>query len=97
MTLMCGCGDDEAPDIFRQTWVKAKKEHRCYECKKIISPGDDYEYIFGVWWGDASSYHTCEKCADLRDSLQALGFCSTIGDLLADHKEYLQEYVNHRS
>lgn len=95
MSLSCGC--DESPDLFRLTWVRARKEHKCCECRKQIMPGETYEYVFAVWWGDPSSDHTCEKCADLRASLLALGFCTTIGDLLSDHQEYLQEYVNHKS
>lgn len=92
MSLSCGCDWDDAPSVFRQRSQKARKEHECCECGEIISPGQDYEYTFGVWDGEQSSYHTCEKCADLRDSLTAAGFCVGFGDLKADYAEYLEEY-----
>jgi hypothetical protein len=92
MGLSCECDFDESPSIFRCKIVIARKPHKCYECGEVISIGTEYEYIFGVWNGDASSFHTCERCADLRDSLEALGFCVAYGDVQYDYREYLKEY-----
>ena len=93
MSLSCGCDLYDGPTVFREKMVKARKQHVCYECGKRIEIGEEYQYIFGVWDGDASSFHTCEPCADLRESLEGIGFCSTYGDLKSDHAEYLSEYV----
>lgn len=44
---MCGYG--EAPSV---QWVEhpvARKEHRCCECLSVISPGERYERVSGVW------------------------------------------------
>jgi len=89
--LSCGC-DEYGPDVFSQKTVKARKEHKCCECGDVIKPGDVYDYIFGVWEGDASTFKTCEKCADLRDSMYAMGFCMMFGSLQEDYKEYLDAY-----
>lgn len=91
MSLYCGC-DFDGPSVFNEKMVKARKQHRCCECGSDINKGDIYEYVFGVWDGDASSYHTCEKCSDLRHSLSGLGFCMSYGELKSDHAEYLAEY-----
>ncbi len=96
MSLTCECDLDNGPSIFRANIVKARKQYKCYECHSIIEIGEQYEYIFGVWNGESDVFHTCEKCADLRDSMEELGFCPTYGELLADHKEYLNEYVPRR-
>jgi len=92
MGLACGC-DDLAPSVFNEKFVKARKEHKCCECGKDIAIGEIYEYTFGVWDGDASSYHTCEKCSDLKASLSGLGFCLVYEELHEAHQEYLSEYM----
>lgn len=92
MGLACGC-DDLAPSVFKEKFVKARKEYKCCECGKDISIGETYEYTFGVWEGVASSYHTCEKCADLKSSLSSLGFCLVFEELHEAHQEYLSEYA----
>lgn len=92
MSLACGCDIDGAPSVFRQKMQKARKQHKCLECKKIIEIGELYEYTFGIWEGDADSFHTCEDCSDLRDSMEAMGFCPTYGELKDEHKEYISEY-----
>ncbi len=52
-----------------------------------------YEYTFGVWDGEPSSYHTCEKCSDLRHSLTAIGLCIYYGELKESHDEYLSDFA----
>lgn len=92
MSLSCGCDWENAPSVYKECEVEARKAHTCCECKRIIQAGETYQYVFGVWDGVASSFHTCEKCADLRESLTALGFCCSYGDLHGEHQEYLTHY-----
>jgi len=91
MSLMCGC--EEGPEVFSARMVRARKQYKCCECCNLIPIGEVYEYIFGVWEGEVSTFHTCEKCSDLRASMTDLGFCGEFGDLLSEHKEYLAEYA----
>ena len=93
MSLTCECDWDAGPEVFREKIVRAKKQHVCCECRKEISPGEDYEYVFGVWHGEAQSFHTCETCSDLRASLNEHGFCCNYGDLKYEHQEYIEHYV----
>jgi RNase P subunit RPR2 len=48
---------------MRVKMQKARKEYKCYECGKIIKPGERYEYTVGVWDGDLSVFRTCAPCA----------------------------------
>lgn len=46
---MCYCDDFDRPEFFSSARHKAIKEHKCYECKNIIKPGEFYERAFGKW------------------------------------------------
>jgi hypothetical protein len=59
---MCDCGDFDPPSVFDERMVTARKSHRCSECSRTIQKGERYKYIFGVWDGDARSFHTCAEC-----------------------------------
>ena len=63
------CIYEDGPDVFSEAWRKARKLHRCCECGSDIENGEVYEYVKGLWDGHWSEYKTCEKCADLRESL----------------------------
>ena len=81
--------DSEAPSFFRETWVKARKEHKCCECGEVIKNGDEYQYIAGSWEGDLSTFKTCERCADLRDALVEI-VCPEFGKLKEAYWQYLE-------
>lgn len=70
-TLDCCCigtydSESEYCEFFKVKMIRAKKEHICCECKKKILPGKLYEYVFGVWGSDPSSFKTCSTCAAIR-------------------------------
>ncbi len=92
MSLSCSC-DFDGPDIFNLIEVsKSRKEHTCYECRKLIPIGSLYYKHVGLWDGSWDEYKLCEPCQDLMESLAALGFCTGYGDLHSDYREYLEEY-----
>jgi hypothetical protein len=93
MSLTCDCEFGDGPEVFRQKTVKASKEHKCCECYRTIKKGEYYDYVFGVWEGDAMTFKTCEQCDDLRASLEELGFCIDFENLKEAHQEYISEYV----
>lgn len=97
MSLSCGCDYGDGPSVFRTKTVTARKPHKCYECGCEIQPGEQYQYVFGVWEYKACSFHICEPCDDLSASLEALGFCISYGDLKAAHQEYIDEYAPKQS
>lgn len=88
----CFC-DYEQPAFYEATERTARKRHRCCECGHDIQPGEKYEYVSGKWDGQLGSFHTCEACADLRDSLSAGGGCFQHGGLDEEYYEYLSNIL----
>lgn len=62
---MCRVDPDssDAPTVYRETKPRARKEHHCVECGRTIAVGEIYLNAFMIFYGDASTYHTCEHCA----------------------------------
>ncbi len=54
--------DYDAPKVYYETNRKAKKEHSCSECYRVISKGETYKYAFGVWDIKPSIFKTCSNC-----------------------------------
>ena len=44
---------------------KARKAHKCCECRGEIKPGELYEYFSGIW-DYPETFKTCLECAELR-------------------------------
>lgn len=88
----CFC-DYDRPAFYEATERTARKRHRCCECGYDIQPGEKYEYVSGKWDGQLGSFHTCEACADLRDSLSAGGGCCQHGGLEEEYHEYLSNIL----
>ena len=57
----------EMPDVYDEARKKARKNHKCCECKKEIKKGDSYIYIHGLWNDKWDSYHMCEECEEVKD------------------------------
>lgn len=54
----------DPPKLYRDTEYKARKAHRCCECRGTISRGENYFRFEGLWddWG---TYKTCARCHPL--------------------------------
>lgn len=91
MTIDCYC-DYDPPTFHRQTYAKAKKQHRCEECGRKIVPGETYEYTAGLWDGSFWSFKTCSHCCDIRKfvSNSVPCFCWAHGSLMDDVKETIE-------
>lgn len=76
MIASCDCSyfrcDYEEPSIFRREMRRARKEHRCCECFRVILPGEEYEHDSGLWDGRWDRYKTCLGCSRIREA-----FCSS--------------------
>ena len=49
MECSCVCDFDyDPPELYKQKDRRARKTHKCYECKSVISPGEMYVYTVGV-------------------------------------------------
>ena len=63
------CFDGNPPDVFHAKIVTARKEFKCCECGVVIGRGEKNERAFGVWQGDASTFHTCMRCVEIREEI----------------------------
>lgn len=56
----------EKPSVSTDVCRKARKEHKCCECRETIKVGDTYHFTSGIWEGRGDSFKTCAKCEALR-------------------------------
>jgi hypothetical protein len=56
----------EMPSCYGHEERKARKAHKCCECRGTIPPGEVYHYHHGVWVGEARDYKVCADCEALR-------------------------------
>ena len=47
---------------------RARKDHKCCECRGIITKGELYHLFSGVW-DCAGTYKTCKECQQLRSDV----------------------------
>lgn len=59
----------EYPEAIIRALPRARKPHRCCECRREIAKGETYERTSGIWGGEPHRYKTCIPCADLRSDL----------------------------
>jgi hypothetical protein len=56
----------EYPDVYNEVIRRARKEHKCCECRGVIQKREFYQYVSGIWNGEADSYKTCIDCVKMR-------------------------------
>jgi hypothetical protein len=79
---MCDC---EPNQFERVEYRKARKVHKCYECRRSIQIGDRYECWTGMFDGRIDRYKTCDDCAKLRDWLnKRTDCCIAFGELTTE-------------
>jgi hypothetical protein len=85
----CNCDYDPC-DVWDETKRKARKAHKCTECRGAIKPGETYTVINMLFDGSWSTAKRCEDCSvvvcDLGKLTKAHGgcFCYGIGQLPQD-------------
>lgn len=92
--------DLEMPECFRRSTPKARKPHRCCECRGTIAVGEVYEVASGVWPDGPARFKTCADCARIREVVQKMvnpedvAICGLMEELTeGDHGEFLREWV----
>lgn len=91
----------EWPEWFHVARPKARKQHKCCECRGVIDAGETHLKYSGVWGGEFASHRMCLDCRALMNEVDAgvpvdeqCGFtgllecCADIGD------EYLSRLVS---
>jgi hypothetical protein len=87
--LSIGCEADGQCEVYSIRYVRAKKEHICSECRKVIAVGEVYEYHFSVYEGDALTIKTCSICAEIRDAFTEPGSAICPGEMWGEIKSYV--------
>jgi RNase P subunit RPR2 len=70
----CYC-DYEPAQFYRARRVKAAKKHKCYECARVILPGESYEYVSAMFEKKIWTFKTCGDCADIRQFVENSVHC----------------------
>ena len=93
--MECACFSVDNGDyvtILAETKRKARKQHRCDECRGAILPGQTYldeRYLFE---GEVSTHKTCQCCMSVREHL----FCQiTYSQLWSDLEDFLYETAHY--
>jgi hypothetical protein len=60
----------EQPTCITARNRKARKEHKCCECRKVIVKGEMYSFTSGIWDGEPNAFKQCINCAEI---LEAVG------------------------
>ncbi len=55
----------EIASVYSSSKPKARKEHKCCECRGVIQPGE-HCHIFSGFWDTWQSFKTCDDCDKLR-------------------------------
>ena len=79
---MCDC---EMPTVFNESKRKAKKQHTCCECDRLISKGESYFMLQGLWEGRWGNYKQCSTCHEIGSKYQdETRECYPIGGLIQE-------------
>jgi hypothetical protein len=60
---------DEYAEVYRESTHRARKTYRCLECHLPIRPGEEYQSVFTVFEGHASTTRTCSVCEWFRERI----------------------------
>lgn len=76
------------PSCHTQVIRRARKEHKCCECKRVIGPRESYTPESGIWDGEPMRFKTCMDCMSVRDAL----FCEwEYGNIWREVREWINE------
>lgn len=81
------CDIDDYCMLLKQTRPKARKEHKCTECKRVIKQGESYLYEVTLYDGDLDTWKTCSDCEAIREEFFKSGYI--YGEILF----YLLEHI----
>lgn len=77
---------------------KARKVHKCTECRRLIQPGARYERVIGVWERGCKpdTFVTCGNCVALREYVEAHVpcLCWAHGNMVEDCMETVREFAH---
>lgn len=63
-----GYEPDASSEFYNSRICRAKKSHKCGECRREIISGQEYEYASGKFDNDFFTFKTCADCTSIRDA-----------------------------
>lgn len=70
--------DGELPALYEDCTRRARREHRCCECRRPITVGQTYHEHRGIWGGKWSTYRNCLRCERVRNKLARESDCCIV-------------------
>ena len=86
-TVYCEC--DDYCTCLSSTRPKARKEHKCNECKRTIPIGDKYLREVTLYEGEVEAWKTCKDCESIRVNFFTAGYY--YGDILYMLREHIYD------
>lgn len=65
---------DGSNEFFSEKPVRARKAHKCCECRGAIAVGETYHYAAGKCDGDFFDERTCAVCFEIRNAFTCGSF-----------------------
>jgi hypothetical protein len=57
--------DGDQSEFWVESSPKARKAHKCCECRESIQPGERYQRVVGKWDGRLETYRFCVPCWEI--------------------------------
>ncbi len=83
------CFDGDPVTLISSTTPKARKPHKCDECRRIIEPGETYHRDFYTFEGDTNTVRWCLQCNEARRWLKEVcdgWMYEGLGEELSEHR-----------
>ena len=82
---------DEMCEVLQSGFRKARKSHKCNECRREIKPAELYRYEYIKFDGELDSHKTCPQCLVVRYWLEKECSGWVYGGIEEDLVEHAQE------
>lgn len=89
---MCQVDYADPMEPYSRENRKARKEHKCSECGKVIKPGENYVYHTGKCEGDWLEFKHCEGCTWAAQWLTHVCNGFVFWQVLEDLEEHIRDF-----
>jgi len=90
--MACNVCIGSEPDCYAEFYsvdlVKARKPHKCYECRMEIPVGAEYMKHAGKWDGDFCSFTICLLCSEIASKFACDDGAAAFGTLWEEMRDY---------
>ena len=89
---MCAIDDADRYTVYHEATRRARKQHKCDECRRLIEPGETYRCTSGLSEGHWTINRVCAHCTVATNWLQAECGGYLDGGVQEDIEEHAAEY-----